>query len=231
MARLTSNHREADVTTTRTGRRLLTVAAAAAAALVAAPAVRAATLAPQLHAHRHGAALRRVRERLQRHARRHPTPVPTWRFTDAGHQALLPLVVTQNDTVRDPPAQQPRHRRVPGVPAAPERGARRGGDAAAPTRPAPAPVRHAGLRVHGRAAGHVPVRGRADAVRQAAGRDGPRRRPRGAADDGRPGLRRGRHRLRHRGRPRPQRDRPGAERRWPIRPRSTSATSTRSSCW
>src|SRR3954452_10082926 len=104
MARLTSNHREADVTTTRTGRRLLTVAAAAAAALVAAPAVRAATLVPtpaptcapsgtellcDVYASASSVTLPGI-----------ATPVPTWRFTDASNQALLPIVVTQNDTVR-----------------------------------------------------------------------------------------------------------------------------------
>ena len=99
MARLTSNHREADVTTTRTGRRLLTVAAAAAAALVAAPAVRAATLAPNC-------TLTGTEQVCDVYASASSVtlagtpPVPTWRFTDAGGQALLPLVVTQNDTVR-----------------------------------------------------------------------------------------------------------------------------------
>ncbi len=100
MARLISKNRETDVTTTRTGRRLVIVAAAAAAALVAAPAVRAATLTPNcplsgteqlcdVYASAASVTLDGI-----------ATPVPTWRFTDVNGQPLLPLVVTQGDSVR-----------------------------------------------------------------------------------------------------------------------------------
>jgi Multicopper oxidase len=102
MARLTSNHREADVTTTtRTGRRLLTVAATAAAALVAAPAAGAAALTPNCDLTTPGAPVCDVYANASSVTLAGiATPVPTWRFTDGVGQPLLPLVVTQGDQVR-----------------------------------------------------------------------------------------------------------------------------------
>src|SRR4051794_18044270 len=98
MARLTSNHREADVTTTRTGRRLLTVTAAAAAALVAAPAAGAAPLTPNCTP-ASGEQLCEVWASASS-VTLGGNPLPTWRFTDSAGADRLPLVVTQGDTVR-----------------------------------------------------------------------------------------------------------------------------------
>jgi hypothetical protein len=100
MARPIFNHREADVTTTRTGRRLLIAAAAAGAVFVAAPGAGAAILTPtctppgtervcDVYATATSVTLPGV-----------ATPVPTWRFTDDLGQALQPLVVNQNEQVR-----------------------------------------------------------------------------------------------------------------------------------
>ena len=99
MARLISNHREADVTTTRTGRRLLTVAAAAAAALVAAPAAGAAPLTPNCIPPSGSEQLCEVWASASS-VTLAGNSLPTWRFTDAVGTARLPLVVTQGDTVR-----------------------------------------------------------------------------------------------------------------------------------
>ena len=98
MARPIPNHREADVTTTRTGRRLLTVAATAAAVFVAAPAAGAAPLTPNC--------IPTAGEQLcevwasASSVTLGGNPLPTWQFTDSLGAARLPLVVSQGDTVR-----------------------------------------------------------------------------------------------------------------------------------
>ncbi|MDX6377433.1 MAG: hypothetical protein QOE98_1736 [Gaiellaceae bacterium] len=99
MARPISNHREADVTTTRLGRRLLTVAAAAAAALVAAPAAGAAPLTPNCTP----AGSEQLCEvwASASSVTLGGDPLPTWRFTaSAGGADRPPIVVTQGDAVR-----------------------------------------------------------------------------------------------------------------------------------
>jgi hypothetical protein len=102
MARHISNHREADVTTTRTGRRLLTVAAAAAAALVAAPTAGAAPLAPNCAA----PTVTEPAHLCEVWASASSVtlgggPLTTWRFTAAASGPdRPPIVVTQGDAVR-----------------------------------------------------------------------------------------------------------------------------------
>ena len=91
------DHREVDVTTTRTWRRLAS-ALVAAAALGAVPAAGAAPLTPNCTPS--------GSEQLCEVWASATTvtiggnPLPTWRFTDGTGGVLMPLVVTQGDTVR-----------------------------------------------------------------------------------------------------------------------------------
>jgi FtsP/CotA-like multicopper oxidase with cupredoxin domain len=95
--RLTPDHREVDVTTTRTWRRL-GAALVAAAALAAAPAADAVPLTPNCTASG-GEQLCEVWATAGS-VTVGGSPIPVWRFTDSGGGTLLPLVVTQGDTVR-----------------------------------------------------------------------------------------------------------------------------------
>ena len=228
MARLTSNHREADVTTTRTGRRLLTVAAAAAAALVAAPAAGAAPLTPTPAPRRQRrAAVRGLGERFERHARRQPA-ADLALHRRLGSRAAPAAGRHPGRHRPDPSAQHPR-------PAGVARDAAAAGRAARAERGRQRPRCRQGRR-----------RGRTTGDRDytfTASRPGTFLYEAGPTPSGKQqvamglagaivvlpstagtGVRLGRHRLRRRGRDGADRGRSGAERRSPTRPRSTSAT-------